>query len=158
MSQFLPGLPKPEVRLIPIETPPEVSTRIGVDLGAAGIPGGFIGGEYRPLRKPVYLKRIGGRGLVAIATSGLFGRIAVDVAQGHLVQLSTRSARLGLLEPAFHCSGDPAEARGTGADRWLPGEPSRHHSSTAVAEGRHTERFWLLIRNALGSRSLTVRE
>ena len=87
MSQPLPQLPKPEFVLIPVEAPPEVPTQIAVDLGKTGIPGGLIGYEYRPLSEPVYFGGIGERGLVAIATSGLFGHIAVDVASGHVVQI-----------------------------------------------------------------------
>ncbi|MGW1504332.1 SUKH-4 family immunity protein [Streptomyces mirabilis] len=87
MSQPLPPLPKPEFVLIPIEAPPQVPTQIAVDLGETGIPGGLIGYEYRPLSEPVYFGGIGERGLVAIATSGLFGRIAVDVSSGHVVQI-----------------------------------------------------------------------
>ncbi|WP_030950283.1 SUKH-4 family immunity protein, partial [Streptomyces sp. NRRL S-646] len=77
----------PEFVLIPIEAPPEVPTQIAVDLGETGIPAGLIGYEYRPLSEPVYFGGLGERGLVAIATSGLFGRIAVDVATGHVVQI-----------------------------------------------------------------------
>jgi hypothetical protein len=80
-------LPKPEFVLIAIKAPPEVPTRIAVDLRETGIPGGLIGYEYRPLSEPVYFEGIGERGLVAIATSGLFGRIAVDVASGHVVRI-----------------------------------------------------------------------
>lgn len=87
--QSQPQLPKPEFVLIPIEAPPEVPIQIAVDLRETGIPGGLIGYEYRPLSEPVYFGGIGERGLVAIATSGLFGRIAVDVATGHLVQIPT---------------------------------------------------------------------
>lgn len=89
MSQPLPQLPKPEFVLIRIEAPPEVPTRIAVHLGETGIPGGLIGYEYRPLSEPVYFGGIGERGLVAIATSGLFGRVGVDVASGHVVQVPT---------------------------------------------------------------------
>lgn len=89
MSQSLPQLPKPEFVLLRIDAPPEVPARIAVDLGDTGIPVGLIGYEYRPLSKPVYLGGIGERGVVAIATSGLFGRIAVDVATGHVVQIPT---------------------------------------------------------------------
>jgi hypothetical protein len=39
------------------------------------------------LSESVYFEGIGERGLVAIASSGLFGRIAVDVATGHVVQI-----------------------------------------------------------------------
>ncbi|SFG80512.1 SUKH-4 family immunity protein [Streptomyces mirabilis] len=87
MSQPLPQLPKPEFVLIPIEAPPEVPTQIAVDLGETGIPGGLIGYEYRPLSEPVYFGGIAERGLVVIGTSGLFGRIAVDVATGHVAQI-----------------------------------------------------------------------
>ncbi|MFC5204884.1 SUKH-4 family immunity protein [Streptomyces kaempferi] len=98
MSQPLPQLPKPEFVLIHVEAPPEVPAQIAVDLGETGIPAGLIGYEYRPLSEAVLLEGIGERGLVAIATSGLFGRIAVDVATGHVVQIpkidSARAPRL----------------------------------------------------------------
>ncbi|MFF3663349.1 SUKH-4 family immunity protein [Streptomyces olivochromogenes] len=87
MSQPLPRLPKPEFVLIRIEAPPEVPAQIAVLLGGTGVPGGLIGYEYRPLSEPVFLGGIGERGLVAVATSGLFGRIALDVATGHVVQI-----------------------------------------------------------------------
>ncbi|MEU1409579.1 hypothetical protein ABZ471_46495 [Streptomyces sp. NPDC005728] len=61
--------------------------QIAVDLGETGIPGGLIGYEYRPLSQLEYFGGIGERGLVAIATSGLSGRMAVDVASGHVVQV-----------------------------------------------------------------------
>ncbi|MFF3609751.1 SUKH-4 family immunity protein [Streptomyces sp. NPDC002463] len=87
MSQPLPQLPKPEFVLVPAEVPPEVPTQIAAGLRETGIPGGLIGYEYRPLSQPAYFGGIGERGLVAIATSGLFGRIAVDVSSGHVVQI-----------------------------------------------------------------------
>ncbi|MET7567295.1 SUKH-4 family immunity protein [Streptomyces sp. NPDC005492] len=87
MSQPLPQLPKPEFLLIPVEAPPEASTQIAVDLERTGIPGGLIGYEYRPLSEPTYFGWIGEQGLIAIATSGLFGRIAINVARGHVVQI-----------------------------------------------------------------------
>jgi hypothetical protein len=43
--------------------------------------------EYQRLSEAVYFGRIGERGSVAIATSGLFGRIAVDLASGHVVRI-----------------------------------------------------------------------
>ncbi|MFH9016671.1 hypothetical protein ACH4C6_36055, partial [Streptomyces sp. NPDC017943] len=64
MSQPLPQLPKPEFVLIRIEAPPGVPTRIAVDLGETGIPGGLIGYKSRPLSEPVYFGGIGERGLV----------------------------------------------------------------------------------------------
>ncbi|MFD4594657.1 SUKH-4 family immunity protein [Streptomyces rubiginosohelvolus] len=87
MSQPLPKLPKPEFGLVAVEVPYEVPTPIAVDLRETGIPGGLIGYEYRPLSEPVYFGGSGERGLVAIATNGLFGRIAIDVASGHVVQI-----------------------------------------------------------------------
>ncbi|MFD0078687.1 SUKH-4 family immunity protein [Streptomyces sp. NPDC127166] len=87
MSQPLPQLPKPEFVLIAIEAPPEVPAQIAVGLRETGIPGGLIGYEYRPLSEPAYFGEIGEQGLVVIATSGLFGRIAVDVASGRVVQI-----------------------------------------------------------------------
>ncbi|MFD4319854.1 SUKH-4 family immunity protein [Streptomyces sp. NPDC058548] len=86
MNQTLPQLPKPEFVLIPVEAPSEVPTQVAVDLGKTGIPGGLIGYEYRPLSEPVYFAGLGERGLVGIAMSGLFGRIAIDVASGHVVE------------------------------------------------------------------------
>ncbi|WP_329360065.1 hypothetical protein [Streptomyces sp. NBC_01483] len=35
----------------------------------------------------MYFEGVGEQGLVAIATSGLFGRIAIDVASGHVVRI-----------------------------------------------------------------------
>ncbi|MFE2728471.1 SUKH-4 family immunity protein [Kitasatospora sp. NPDC059327] len=89
MSQPLPQLPEPEFVLIRVEAPLGAPDQIAVDLNETGIPAGLIGYEYRPLDDPVFLGEIGERGLVAIATSGLFGRIAVDVATGHMVQVPT---------------------------------------------------------------------
>ncbi|MFD9609208.1 SUKH-4 family immunity protein [Streptomyces sp. NPDC059083] len=96
MSQPLAQLPKPEFVLIAIEAPPEVPAQIAAGFRETGVPGGLIGYEYRPLRHPVYFEGIGERGVVAIATSGLFGRIAIDVASGHVVQIpSVESTAVG---------------------------------------------------------------
>ncbi|MDD9381280.1 SUKH-4 family immunity protein [Streptomyces sp. ZAF1911] len=92
MSHSLPYLPKPEFVLIPAESPPGVPTQIASDLRETGIPGGLIGYEYRPLSEPVYIGGIGERGVVAIATSGLSGHVAVDVASGHVVQIQSATA------------------------------------------------------------------
>ncbi|MEV7676925.1 hypothetical protein [Streptomyces sp. NPDC088752] len=89
MSQPLPQLPKPEFVLTRVEVPPEVPSRIAVNLRDTGIPVGLIGYKYRLLSEPVYLRGIGERGLVVIATSGLFGRIGVDVASGRVVEVPT---------------------------------------------------------------------
>ncbi len=92
MSQPLPHLPKPSFVLIRVEAPPEAPAQVAVDLREAGVPAGLIGYEYRPLSGPVFLAGIGERGLVAIATSSPSGRIAVDVATGHVVQIPTIDA------------------------------------------------------------------
>ncbi|PKW00257.1 SUKH-4 immunity protein [Streptomyces sp. 1222.5] len=88
MNQRLPQLPKPEFVLLTLEPPHEVPTQIAVALSETGVPGGSIGYEYRPLSEPALFGAFGERGPVAIATSGLCARIAVDVASGRLVQLS----------------------------------------------------------------------
>ncbi|MEU6139203.1 SUKH-4 family immunity protein [Streptomyces sp. NPDC047081] len=94
----MPQLPKPEFTLIHVKVPSEVPAQIAVALGKTGIPAGLIGYEYRPLNEAVFLEGIVEQGLVAIATSGLFGRVAVDVATGHVVQIpkvdSARAPRL----------------------------------------------------------------
>lgn len=54
MNRSMPPLPKPEFVLIPTEAPPEVPAQIAVDLREAGVPGGLIGYEYRPLSELVY--------------------------------------------------------------------------------------------------------
>ncbi|WP_369198596.1 SUKH-4 family immunity protein [Streptomyces djakartensis] len=78
--------------MIRVEAPPEAPAQVAVDLREAGVPAGLIGYEYRPLSGPVFLAGIGERGLVAIATSSPSGRIAVDVATGHVVQIPTIDA------------------------------------------------------------------
>ena len=87
MIEPLPGLPRPEFTLIHIESSPEVPPYIARELLEAGIPGGLIGYEYRPLAEAVFLDGIRGSGLVAVATSGLLGRICVDVATGEIVHI-----------------------------------------------------------------------
>nr|WP_237549819.1 SUKH-4 family immunity protein [Streptomyces sp. SID1034] len=73
--------------MVRIEAPPEVPAQVAADLGETGVPRTLIGGEYRPLCELVLLQGIGEQGLVAFGTSGLFGRIAVDVATRHVVHL-----------------------------------------------------------------------
>ncbi|QIY96383.1 SUKH-4 family immunity protein [Streptomyces sp. S1D4-11] len=87
MIDPLPDLPRPEFTLIHVESSPEVPPHIARELLEAGIPGGLIGYEYRPLAEAVFLDGIRGSGLVAIATSGLLGRICVDVATRKLVHI-----------------------------------------------------------------------
>jgi hypothetical protein len=78
--------------LVHVEAPSEAPAQVAVHLRETGVPAGLIGYEYRPLSEPVFLAGVGERGLVAIATSGLSGRIAVDVATGHVVQIPTISS------------------------------------------------------------------
>jgi hypothetical protein len=87
VSQSLPRLPKPEFSVIHPGSSPDVPVQIAVDLREIGIPGGLIGYEYRPLSEAAFLGGIGEHGLVAIATCGLLGRIAIDVATGHVVHI-----------------------------------------------------------------------
>ena len=101
MSHPLPKLPKPRFALIRVRPPFGVPDLIAVDLSQTGVPCGLIGYEYRPLSTPVFLAESGGRGLVVIATSGLFQRIAVDVATGRVLQIHADEAA-----PANHVNGD----------------------------------------------------
>ncbi|MET7858184.1 SUKH-4 family immunity protein [Streptomyces sp. NPDC005318] len=94
MSQPLPQLPKPEFALLRIQPPSKAPAQIAFDLGETGIPCGLIGYEYRPLSAPVFLGGIGERGLIVIATSGLFQRIAVDVATGHVLQIPVNESAM----------------------------------------------------------------
>lgn len=94
MSQPLPKLPKPRFALIRVRPPTGVPAPIAVDLGETGIPCGLIGYEYRPLSTPVFLTGSGERGLVVIATSGLFQRVAVDVATGRVLQIHADEAAM----------------------------------------------------------------
>ncbi|MEV7181963.1 SUKH-4 family immunity protein [Kitasatospora sp. NPDC093679] len=87
MSHPLLPLPEPAYALIRVEAPPEVPARIADRLREPGIPAGPIGYEYRPLGEPRFLGAVGEQGAVAVATCGLFGYIAVDVATGHVVQV-----------------------------------------------------------------------
>ncbi|MEU2631398.1 SUKH-4 family immunity protein [Kitasatospora sp. NPDC007106] len=101
MSHPLPPLPEPAYALIRVESPPEVPTRIADRLREPGIPAGLIGYEYRPLGEPLFFGAVGEQGAVAVATCGLFGYIAVDVATGRVVQVPRAdSAKAG------HVNGD----------------------------------------------------
>ncbi|MEH0450124.1 MULTISPECIES: SUKH-4 family immunity protein [unclassified Streptomyces] len=62
---------------------------IASDLRQTGIPAGLIGYEYQPLSEAALLDRIGERGLVVFGTSGLFGRLGIDVASRHVVHIPT---------------------------------------------------------------------
>ncbi|WP_326577580.1 SUKH-4 family immunity protein [Actinacidiphila glaucinigra] len=57
------------------------------DLWQKGIPAGLIGYEYQPLSEAALLDRIGESGLVVFGTSGLFGRLGIDVASRRVVHI-----------------------------------------------------------------------
>jgi hypothetical protein len=87
VTEPLPVLPTPEFTVIPLGSSPEVPAAIAAELLGTGIPGGLIGYEYRPLPEAEFLAGIRQSGVVAVATSGLFGRICVDAATGEIVQI-----------------------------------------------------------------------
>jgi len=87
VSHPLPPLPRPQYAVIGIGCSSEVPAQIADDLQEIGIPAGAIGYEYRPLSEAAFLAGIGESGLVAFGTSGLFGRIGIDVATRRVVQI-----------------------------------------------------------------------
>ncbi len=87
MSEPLPQLPRPEFTVIHIGSSPEVPINIANQLRETGIPSGLIGYEYRPLTEAEYISAVPERGLVAIGTSGLLGRICLDAATGEVVHI-----------------------------------------------------------------------
>ncbi|MCX4609538.1 MULTISPECIES: hypothetical protein [Streptomyces] len=87
MIEPLPELPRPEFTVSHVESSPEVPPDIARKLLETGIPGGLIGYEYRPLTEAMFLGGIRCSGVVALATSGLLGRICVDVATGEIVHI-----------------------------------------------------------------------
>jgi hypothetical protein len=93
MSEALPELPEPTFFVIRIGSSMDVPVGIADKLRINGIPGGFLGYEYRPLGEGVYLGRINGSRLIAIGTSGLFGRICVDAESEAVVQISKIDSR-----------------------------------------------------------------
>jgi len=85
----LPPLPQPRYAAIGITCSSEVPAQIAAGLQEIGIPAGLIGYEYRPLSETAFFGRIGASGLVTFGTSGLFGRIGIDVATRHVVHVPT---------------------------------------------------------------------
>jgi hypothetical protein len=79
-------LPRPEFAVVKLRSSSEVPARIAREL-EIGVPRGLIGYEYRPLAEAVFLGGIRQDGLVAIAASGLLGRICIDVATGEIVHI-----------------------------------------------------------------------
>ncbi|MEV5281459.1 SUKH-4 family immunity protein [Streptomyces sp. NPDC051994] len=88
-----PPLPLPKYAVVGIGCSSEVPAEIAGDLRQIGIPAGLIGYEYQPLTEATLLSGIGESGLVVFGTSGLFGRLGIDVASRHVVQIpKTESA------------------------------------------------------------------
>ncbi|GAA4830721.1 SUKH-4 family immunity protein [Kitasatospora terrestris] len=87
MIRDFPLLPLPQYGVARIGCSPEVPASIAADLRKIGVPAGLIGYEYQPLTEATLLGRIGESGLVVFGTSGLFGRLGIDVASGRVVQI-----------------------------------------------------------------------
>ncbi|WP_405638642.1 SUKH-4 family immunity protein [Streptomyces sp. NBC_00019] len=79
----------PHYTVVRIGCSADVPDEIASDLWQIGIPAGLIGYEYQPLGKAALLDGIGLNGLVAFGTSGLFGRIGIDVASRRVVHIPT---------------------------------------------------------------------
>jgi hypothetical protein len=82
-----PPLPLPQYAVVRIGCSPEVPAEIAADLRKIGVPAGLIGSEYQPLAEAMLLGGIGESGLVVFGTSGLFGRLGIDVASRRVVQI-----------------------------------------------------------------------
>lgn len=87
MIRDLPPLPLPQYVVVRNGCSPEVPAEIAGDLRRMGIPAGLIGYEYQPLSKATLLGGIGESGLVVLGTSGLFGRLGIDVASRRVVHI-----------------------------------------------------------------------
>jgi hypothetical protein len=77
----------PEYAVVGIGCSSVVPAEIAGDLRQIGIPVGLIGYEYRPLTEATLLSGVGESGLVVFGTSGLFGRLGIDVASRRVVQI-----------------------------------------------------------------------
>ncbi|MCX5328302.1 SUKH-4 family immunity protein [Streptomyces sp. NBC_00140] len=89
MIRDLPPLPLPQYTVVRIGCSADVPDEIANDLRQIGIPTGLIGYEYQPLGKAAFLDGIGLNGLVTFGTSGLFGRIGIDVASRRVAHIPT---------------------------------------------------------------------
>ncbi|GAB2764689.1 hypothetical protein GCM10027072_74250 [Streptomyces bullii] len=87
MIRDFPPLPLPKYAVVGIGCSSEVPAEIASDLRQIGIPAGLIGYEYQPLTEATLLSGIGESGLVVFGTSGLFGRLGIDVASRRVVQI-----------------------------------------------------------------------
>ncbi|MDH6484825.1 SUKH-4 family immunity protein [Streptomyces sp. SAI-127] len=84
----LPPLPLPQYAIARIGCS-DVPDEIVGDLRQMGIPAGLIGHEYQPLSEAALLNGVGESGLLVFGTSGLFGRLGIDVATRRVVHIPT---------------------------------------------------------------------
>ncbi|MDQ0994736.1 SUKH-4 family immunity protein [Streptomyces sp. V3I7] len=87
MIRDLPPLPLPQYAVVRIDCSPEVPAEIATDLRQVGVPAGLIGYEYQPLTEATLLGGIGESGLVVFGTSGLLGRLGIDVDSHRVVHI-----------------------------------------------------------------------
>ncbi|GLX49025.1 hypothetical protein Shyhy01_19750 [Streptomyces hygroscopicus subsp. hygroscopicus] len=89
MIRGLPPLPLPRYAVVRVGCSADVPDEIAGDLRQKGIPTGLIGYEYQPLGEAALLDGTGESGLVFFGTSGLFGRLGIDVASRRVVHIPT---------------------------------------------------------------------
>jgi hypothetical protein len=82
-----PPLPLPQYAVVCIGCSSEVPAEIAADLQGIGVPAGLIGYEYQPLTEATLLGGTDESGLVVFGTSGLLGRLGIDVASRRVVQM-----------------------------------------------------------------------
>ncbi|WP_329138609.1 hypothetical protein OG552_31150 [Streptomyces sp. NBC_01476] len=87
MIRDFPSLPLPKYAVARIGCSRGVPDEIAADLREVGVPAGMIGYEYQPLAEATLLDGGGESGLVVFGTSGLFGRLGIDVASRRVVQI-----------------------------------------------------------------------
>ena len=89
MIRDLPPLPLPQYAVARIGCSADVPDEIAGGLRQMGIPAGLIGHEYQPLSEAALLNGVGESGLLVFGTSGLFGRLGIDVATRRVVHIPT---------------------------------------------------------------------
>ncbi|MFC5765061.1 SUKH-4 family immunity protein [Actinacidiphila bryophytorum] len=87
MIRDLPPLRLPKYVVVQIGCAPQVPAEIAADLRDRGVPAGLIGYEYQPLTEATLLDGIGESAVVIFGSSGLFGRLGVDVASRRVVHI-----------------------------------------------------------------------
>ncbi|MFG2305251.1 SUKH-4 family immunity protein [Actinacidiphila glaucinigra] len=87
MIRDFPLLPLPQYAVVRIGCSPGVPDENAADLRDIGVPAGLIGYEYQPLAEATLLDGVGESGLVVFGTSGLCGRLGIDVASRRVVQI-----------------------------------------------------------------------